>query len=63
MLDRLEERLESYDDVAAYDVAAYAERLGGRVEATRFPSVDLMQRIDRLAKRLEGAERRCPTTA
>jgi hypothetical protein len=53
MLNRVEERLVTYDDVAGY-----ANALAERVEATRFPSVDLMRRIDRLAERLERAERR-----
>ena len=52
MLNRLEERLASYDDVAGY-----AEALVEKVEATRFPSVDLMKRIDRLLEQLERAER------
>ena len=52
MLNRLEERLATYDDVADY-----AEALVDKVEATRFPSVDLMKRIDRLLAQLEQAER------
>ena len=53
MLNRLEERLVTYDDLADY-----AGALVERVEATRFPSVDLM----RLVERLERAERSTATT-
>lgn len=52
MLNRLEERLATSDDIAGY-----AEALIEKVEATRFPSVDLMKRIDRLLGQLEQAER------
>lgn len=53
MLNRLEERLRTYEDVAGY-----ANFLVEKVEATRFPSVDLMKRIDRMLEQLEQAERR-----
>ena len=53
MLDRVEERLPDRDAVASY-----AEILAKKVEGTRFPSISLLNRLDRLASRLEQEEQR-----
>ena len=52
MLDRVESRLEDREALSSY-----AEMLLKRVEAMQFPSVELLNRLDRLIERLEKAER------
>lgn len=51
MLDRVEARLATPDDVAAY-----AETLIGKVEETKYPSTQMLDRLDGLVDRLEQLE-------
>ena len=51
MLDRVEAALATPEDVADY-----AETLMKKVEETRFPSTEMLNRLDRLADRLEKLE-------
>lgn len=51
MLDRVEERLATPDDVAAY-----AETLLETVEETKHPSTQMLNRLDELADRLDRME-------
>jgi hypothetical protein len=52
-VDRAEAALASQDDLATY-----AEVLVKKVEATKYPSISLLNRIDGLLGQLEQAERR-----
>jgi len=52
MMNRLEARLATADDLAAY-----AETLVRKVEATRYPSISMLNRVDGLLDRLEQLER------
>ena len=53
MMDRAEAALASQDDLADY-----AEVLVKKVEATRYPSISMLNRLDGLLDQLEQAERR-----
>ena len=51
MLDRVEAALTTPEDVADY-----AETLVKKLEETRFPSTQMLNRLDRLVSRLEELE-------
>jgi hypothetical protein len=51
MMNRLEARL------AADDLADYAEALSKKIEATHYPSISMLDRLDRVLDRLEQVER------
>ena len=53
MLNRVEAELQDREALAGY-----VEVLVEKVEASRFPSVDLLKRIDRLTARLDQLEQR-----
>lgn len=53
MMDRAEAALASQDDLANY-----AEVLVKKVEATKYPSISMLNRLDGLLDQLEQAERR-----
>jgi hypothetical protein len=53
MMDRVEPTLATPDDLADY-----AEVLVKKVEATRYPSISMLNRLDGLISQLEQAERR-----
>ena len=53
MLDRAEVALATPDDLSDY-----AETLVKKVEATQFPSTEMLNRLDGLVERLEQIERR-----
>ena len=52
MLDRVEQELTSADDLSAY-----VEVLMKKIEATRYPSISLLKRVDGLLEQLERLER------
>ena len=52
MLDRVEQELTSADDLSAY-----VEVLMKKIEATRYPSLGLLNRLDGLLAQLERLER------
>jgi hypothetical protein len=52
MLDRVEQELTSADDLSAY-----VEVLMKKIEATRYPSLPLLNRLDGLLAQLERLER------
>jgi hypothetical protein len=52
MLDRVEQELTSADDLSAY-----VEVLMKKIEATRYPSLPLLNRLDGLLSQLERLER------
>jgi hypothetical protein len=53
MMDRVESALGTQDDLADY-----VEVLVKKVEATRYPSISMLNRLDGLLDRLEQVERR-----
>jgi hypothetical protein len=53
MMDRVEPTLATTDDLADY-----AEVLVKKVEATRYPSISMLNRLDGLIDQLEQVERR-----
>ena len=52
MLDRVEPELTSADDLSTY-----VEVLVKKIEATRYPSISLLKRVDGLLEQLERLER------